>query len=368
VQARLLKDHGWLCKATVVWNILLRAAARTTSIYAACRDLADAPCEQALLNALDDGLPKTLPVLERRLNEALTGRLPRSLRQASWQVAIDWHLVPYYGQPQKSRNELYYGQPRQGTSKFHAYATACIVQSGQRYTIALTWVRRHETAVKVLGRLLAQIREIGLRIKRLLLDRAFFNVSVIEFLQAEQMPFLMPVVFRGRPPKQQRRKTTGLRWIKRQAAGRYAHTLKSGKRQVTFSVYVAYRTHRSRKSNKRKQQKLLYAAWQVTGAPREIRKRYRQRFGIESSYRQMRQARIYTCTRNPHLRLVFVAVALILRNLWVWMHATLLAEGRGPNATLRLPLLRFKRMLDWIAQAVVALLHDGSTPCVVLDD
>ena len=102
--------------------------------------------------------------------------------------------------------------------------------------------------------------------------------------------------------------------------------------------------------------------------PTEIRKRYRQRFGIESSYRQMRQARIYTCTRDPHLRLLFVAVALMLRNLWVWIHATMLAEGRGERLTLRLPLLRFKRMLEWIAQTVVALLHDGSTPCVVLDE
>jgi hypothetical protein len=367
VQARLLKDHGWLCKATVVWNVVLRAASRMISIYAACRDLADAPSEQALLNALSDGLPKTLPVLESRLHWALTGNLPRSLRQPQWQVAIDWHLVPYYGQPQKSRNELYYGQPRQGTSKFHAYATACIVQYGERYTIGLTWVRRHETTVKVLGRLLAQIRKIGLKTKRLLLDRAFFNVSVIEFLQAEQIPFLMPVVFRGRPPKKQR-KATGLRWIKKQSAGWYSHPLKSGKKQVTLSVCVAYRTHRNRKDGKRKQRKLLYAAWRVTGPPTEIRKRYRQRFGIESSYRQMRQARIYTCTRDPHLRLVFVALALILRNLWVWIHATMLAEGGGTSLTLRLPLLRFKRMLDWIAHTVVALLHDGSTPCVVLSD
>lgn len=367
MQARLLKDHGWLCKASVVWNIVLRAAARTTSIFAACRDLADAPSEQALLNALDDGLPKTLPVLECRLNEALTGYLPRSLRRPQWQVAIDWHLVPYYGQPQKSRNELYYGQPRQGTSKFHAYATACIVQYGQRYTIALTWVRRHETTVKVLGRLLAQIRKIGLKIKRLLLDRAFFNVSVIEFLQAEQIPFLMPVVYRGRKPKK-KRKATGLRWIKQQPAGWHSHTLKSGKKQVTFSVCVAYRTHRKGKHGKRKQQKLLYAAWGLKGSPTEIRKRYRQRFGIESSYRQMRQARIHTCTRDPHLRLLFVAVALLLRNMWVWIHATMLAEGGGERLTLRLPLLRFKRMLEWIAHTVVALLHNGSTPCVVLDE
>ena len=98
-----------------------------------------------------------------------------------------------------------------------------------------------------------------------------------------------------------------------------------------------------------------------------IRERYRQRFGIEASFRQMRQARIYTCTRNPHLRLVFVAVALLLRNLWVWIHATLLAEGRGETMTLHLELLRFKQLLDWIAQAVTAQLHDGSMPCVALE-
>jgi hypothetical protein len=28
LDAKLLKDHGWLCSAAVVWNVLLRAAAR----------------------------------------------------------------------------------------------------------------------------------------------------------------------------------------------------------------------------------------------------------------------------------------------------------------------------------------------------
>ena len=130
---------------------------------------------------------------------------------------------------------------------------------------------------------------------------------------------------------------------------------------------MAYRTHRNRKDGKRKQQKLLFTAWGVHGSPTEIREKYRKRFGIESSFRQRRQARIYTCTRDPQLRLVFVAVSFILRNLWVWIHATQLAEGRGESLTLRLELLRFKRMLDWIARTVVVLLHDGSTPCVALE-
>lgn len=363
LEAKLVKDHGWLCTATVVLGVVLRAAARSISVSAACRDLAKGPSDQAVLTALDEGLPKTFAVLERRLNEALAQPLPRRMRRRAWEIAIDWHLQPYYGQPEKSRNELYYGQPKQGTTKFHAYASACIVEYGRRYTLALTWVQRHESMVRVLRRLVAKIREIGLKIKRLLLDRAFFNVSVVEFLQQENLPFLMPVVIRGRAPKKGR-KLTGLRWIKRQSAGWYTHTMKSGKRQMTVSVCVGYRRHRNRKDGKQRRQKLLFAAWRVHGSPTEIRKCYRLRFGIETSFRQMRQARIYTCTRSPRLRLFFLALALILRNIWVWIHHTRLADGSGDDLTLHLERLRFKRMLDWIVYEVVALFHDGSPPCV----
>jgi putative transposase len=112
---------------------------------------------------------------------------------------------------------------------------------------------------------------------------------------------------------------------------------------------------------------LLFAAWRVHGSPTEIRDRYRRRFGIETSYRQMRQARIYACTRDPYLRLLFVALARILRNIWVWIHYTRLAEGDRENPTLQLERLRFKRMLDWVVHEVVALLHNGSMPYVEFD-
>lgn len=366
LDAKLLKDHGWLCTAAVVWNIVLRAAARMTSIAAACRDLADAPSDQAVFNALSDGLPKTLKVLERRLNDGLMGPSSRQLRRRSWELAIDWHLVPYYGEPKKSRNELYYGNPRQGTTTFHAYATACIINYGQRYTVALTWVRRHETTDVALRRLIAILREKGLKIRRVLLDRAFFSTSVIELLQQEQLPFIMPVMYRGRRPK--KGKATGLHAIRMQRAGWYTHTLKNRRRQgPTFSVCVAYRTYKNCKDNKRVSKKLLFAAWRVRGTPTEIREEYRLRFGIETSYRQLHQARIYTCTRDPLLRLLFIAIALILRNIWVWIHATQLAEGVGPTMTLHLERLRFRRMLDWIVRAIVAELHDGSTPYVIVD-
>ena len=328
-------------------GIVLRAAARSISVSAACRDLANGPSDHAVLTALDEGLPKTLTVLERRLNEAMTDYMPRRMRRRTWEIAIDFHLDPYYGQPHRSRNEIYYGQAKQGTSKFHAYASACIVEYGRRYTVAMTWVRRHESTVTVLRRLLRRIREIGLKTRCLLLDRGFFSIAVMTLLQELNLPFLMPVKFSGRRPKPGR-KATGLRAFKQQPAGWYSHTMKRGKQEVTFSVCVGYRRYQNRKDGKMRNQKLLFAAWRVQGSPTAIRERYRKRFGIETSYRQHRQGRIYTCTRNPRLRLFFIAVAFILRNIWVWIHQTRLAEGSGNTMTLHLERLRFKRMLDWI--------------------
>ena len=101
-----LKDHGWKCTAGVVWNILLRAAAQMISVSAACRDLSKGPSDLAVRTALEEGLPKTLKALEIQLHTALTANLPNRGRKRSWPVAIDWDLVPYYGQPHASRNGL----------------------------------------------------------------------------------------------------------------------------------------------------------------------------------------------------------------------------------------------------------------------
>lgn len=354
LEARLIGDHGWLCTASVLLNLVVRAAARSTSISATCRELVEGPSAEAALTAVAEELPKTFGALERRLHEALTGRIPRRMRRRRWQVAIDWHYSPYYGQHSKSRNEICAGPMRQGTTKFHSYATACIVDRGQRYTVALTYVRRRESKVKVLRRLIEQIRGKELNIKCVLLDRDFFNVSVIHFLQTESLPFLMPVYIRGKRPRRGS-KVTGLRWIQRQSAGWYSHTISNRKIDATIRVCVGYRRHKNRKDGKQVTKKLLFAAWRMHGTPTEIRNRYRKRFGIETSYRQMRQARIRTSTRCPRLRLFFLAVALIMRNLWVWIHATKLASAPGASFSPNLAILRFRQMLEAIALTIYML-------------
>jgi len=83
-----------------------------------------------------------------------------------------------------------------------------------------------------------------------------------------------------------------------------------------------------------------------------IRATYRGRFGIESSYRQVHQARIRTSSRNPVLRLLFVGVALVLRNVWVWLHAEVMAEPQRGARQLRPESMRFARLLLWLLMEV----------------
>ena len=70
----------------------------------------------------------------------------------------------------------------------------------------------------------------------------------------------------------------------------------------------------------------------------------------------MHEARIKTCTRNPLVRFFFVALALILRNVWVWLHWEALSTPRRGGRLLRLERLRFKDLVLWLLHVAEAVL------------
>jgi len=354
-----LEYEGRRCTGSTLIQILLIAASRVVSIFAACRDLADAPCDQTVRNALGESLPE-MAELERRLNRALATDLPKALRRKARMIAIDLTLIPYHGQPHEDEKEIYRSSPKSGTTRFHAYGSAVVVHQGHRYTLALTHVEHGEAMKAVVQRLIAIVRRRGVKIKFLLLDKGFFSVEVISYLKRAGHGFIIPAVPRGRKP-QGRKKATGLRALLKKNHGYYAHTLssnKGGKRRTTkLAVCVASKSYRHKKTDKRRRKKLLYAVWKVRLSPREIRETYRKRFGIETTYRQMNEARIRTCTREPRQRLLFVGIALVLRNVWVWLHFKLAKRKWGAQPQLFLELLRFNEMLLWITQVVQRLLR-----------
>jgi hypothetical protein len=362
--------EGRTCTAGTLIQTLLIAAARVVSIYAACRELADAPCDQTIRNALNANLPD-IKTLERQLNRGLATELPKALLRKKRALAIDLTLIPYHGQPAHSKNEIFRSSPKSGTTHFHAYATVVVVHKGLNYTLAVTAVTRNEPMKEVVQRLVQIVRQRQVKIKFLLLDKGFFHAAVIAYLNRAKLGFVIPAVPRGRKPKPGRR-ATGLRALRRKPHGYYQHTLRGkvhGKqRDVTMTICVASRSYRHGKTGQRKRKPLLYAISKVRRNPIAIRELYRRRFGIETSYRQMNQARIRTCTRDPRQRLLFVALALLLRNVWVWFHYRFATNKGSEEPTRYLELLRFKTLLDWIIHVVERLLHADQVLGVKLED
>jgi len=344
-----LRSHGRLCTAGMLWTVLLYAASRITSIASACASLRDAPSDTAFHDALLATLPQTQE-LQRRLNRALQGDLPRGLRRHRQPLAIDLTLLPYHGEPLRDPSEVYRAQAKSGTSHFHAYATAYVIRKGRRFTVALTTVSRGEPLQDVIRRLLRQAARAGVRPRYLLLDRGFCAVDVIRYLQAARYPFLMPLPLRGRQIDHPRGPSGSQVFRAYRRSGWSSYTLTNAKgRKATVGICVRCRNLRGERG-RHGRQALVYAfgAGLCPGSYAWVKETYRTRFAIETSYRQLHEARIKTCTRDPLLRLLYVGVALIMRNVWVWLHWQVLAHRRRGGRRIDLGPLSFRKMLLWL--------------------
>jgi putative transposase len=335
----------------MLWAVLLVTAAEVSSLHAVCQWLGGLPAEETLRQAVYAGLPDYAE-LQRCLNEALAGRLPRSLRRRRQRLAIDLTLIPYHGEPFRDRTEVYRSRGKAGTSHFHAYATAYVVRRGERFTVALLPVPRGAALDGVVKALLRQAGSVGVRASLVLLDRGFYAVDVIRYLHRARLPFLMPVKLTGRTADHPKGPSGTRVFTVAKRSGWFEHTVVSGARSARVAICVACRNYRGRWRRKGRQ-RLIYACWGVAGHSCDwVRETYRGRFGIESSYRQMNQARGRTSTRRPELRLLYVGLALALRNEWVWLHWEVLSAPRRGGRLVRQERLRLRTLLRWLQQAV----------------
>ena len=347
-----LRDSQRKVSASTLWAVLIVAAADLTSIHAACSRLDGLASEEAIRQALYASLPE-FAELQRQLNRALAGRLPRALRRRPQRLALDLTLIPYHGEPFRDEAEVYRSAARDGTSHFHAYATAYVVLRGQRFTVALTAVAKGEPLKAVVQRLLKQARSVGVKPRLVLLDRGFYGVEVIRYLQAARCPFLMPVVIRGRKADDPRGPGGTRVFAAMKKSGWHEYTVTGGTgRTARVSICVSCRNGRGQRK-RHGRQALVYACWGVPGRSCPwVRETYRSRFGIESSYRQMNQARGRTSTRRPELRLLYAGLALVLRNEWVWLHYEVLSTPRRGGRLIRLERLRLRELLHWLIQVI----------------
>jgi hypothetical protein len=326
-------------------DLLLLVAATTRTLFAVAKRYFRFSHETAR-KALHDNLPK-LDVLTSRLVDALhaVAAFTRRDRLRLWIVAIDLHSVPYYGS--RFADHIVGGQKKQGTQFFHCYATAVLIHRRRRYTVGLLSVPKGLKPHEQVKTLLEQVGSRGLKIGGVVLDAGFDSGETLLLLQEKKVNYTVPL----------RRKGNG-----------------TNRRNDCYSqpsgtlATMAWVTEKNRKSistrvlvwqRKGELQSRVYAfgGWGCERAVSEAkraclgRRRYRERFGIETSYRQKNQARGWTTSTNAEYRLLLEGLALVLRQVWVCLTQRI-AKARGLSVKAWVSELALVEMLDWLAERI----------------
>lgn len=341
--------------AETLLTVLFAAAARISSLSDTCQRLRGVPDEHVVAEALYSTLPE-YDRLRRQVQAALLGHLPKALRRRPQVIAIDLTLLPYYGADRRTNPDVIRSKAKKGTCSFYGYASAYVVHKGWRYTVALMAATRKTTMAEVVRELLRQVRGAGIGVRYTVLDREFYSVGVIRYLQQARTPFLMPVVGHGRSAKHPLGPSGSNVFKQCKVSGWSEYTLTDAKKnKATVRVCVKCRNRRGERG-KHGREAWVYAYWGINPKRFDwVRQAYRLRFGIETSYRQMNQCRIRTTSKRFVVRFLYVAVGFLLRNLWVWLHHAVLSTPRRGGVELHLERLRLRTMLLWLWDVAIEL-------------
>jgi hypothetical protein len=312
IQGRHLDDEN-------VFDILTYASINGIAIESACNELAGAPSGNTVRDHIHHALDQSrdgIRDLEEHLTQALQTQVPKGLfrriDRRAYEIGIDLTEIPYHGEPSQDEDEIRRSKAKSGTTHFHTYATLSVVHHRKRYELALTFVFADESMEKVVQRLVAQARKLGIRIKRAYLDKGFCAKEVFDCLRQRRIPYLIPIPRKG--------KEGGIRALfVGKKSYRSVYTFNEGKDNAyTTEVILICRYYKGR-YGRHGTEWFPYAAYGVDHIPlHQIFDLYRRRFGMETGYRQMHQTRARTTSRNPALRLLLIGLALIIHNVYIF--------------------------------------------------
>lgn len=332
-----------------IWRVLACAAARTSTVEDTTRQLDRAPCANTVRNHLKAGLlaPTELAQLEADLNAALVAQLPPRIQGRAHRVGLDLVLLPYYGEPEQDAQELRRSKAQRGTTRFHCYATVYVIKHHKRVTLAVTYVRADDTLLAVLTRLLARLVALQVGIRRLYLDRQFYAVALLRYLKTQPFPSVIPARVHGK------RIQALCRGRKSYQTTYTVGSPTDGSEEVNLWIVCRYA------KGKRGKHQVEYLPYVVIGdlscPTPSVREEHRGRFGIETSYRLMNQARIRTTCRNPKYRLLVVGLAWIMINIWITLQWEVLSVPRRGGRWLKRQVFPLSSFREFVVQAVEAI-------------
>lgn len=228
-------------------------------------------------------------------------------------LAIDVHDIMYYGDPEA--DGVVGTQPKSGSHWAYKFGSISVLQDGERLTLAAIPVQ-HEPKVEHVRRLIEHASTLGVRPKLLLLDGAYNSAETINYLNTAGVKYIIRIA----PPIE------GIH-----AGDDFIYRTRGHRRredeQATFRIVAVKGRDRSGK------RMLFIFATNTDLKARRIRKLYRKRWGIETSYRMINKFLAKTTSKLYAVRKSYFYLAIVLHNLWVMLNRT---EGRVIADALKL--------------------------------
>lgn len=330
-----------------VLSVLLYAAATSSAIEPAGRSLQDSPSPNTVRLSLKDS---TIEGVESQINKALVSRGVKVLLRHPREVAIDLKYIPYYGEAEEGEEDfIWKGRAYKGTTHFFVYATVYVIKNAKRFTLALRACRKSEGLLGALKWLLERFFSIGGKLTCLYLDRGFYAVKILRFLiEKKDLPFCMAAPQKG---KEDGNGLKGL--VAQKGIGVHTYTVSSPEDgDITVQVAVVGRYLKGRWGK----HKELFA-FVINRFPFKLKalfEKYRGRFGIETSHRIMEKARPRTTSKSAMLRLLWVGLGFLLRNLWVWLKWACVSLPRHGGRVILDHWFSFFRLLSFLRRAIEA--------------
>ena len=334
-----IEADGYCCDGEMLVDVLIKAASENSSVEASCQELSDVADSNTIRERLNEQFDVAeLWEQETYLNQALARHIPDKMPRGGLEIAIDYHDEPFYGKSVELSSYAVRDRAKKGTTRFYRIASAYVIWRQVRLTLAVTYVLPEHETLSVVKTLLQRVNKLKFHATVLYLDKGFCSGQVIQYLQDQNQASILACPIRG--------KTGGTKALcKGRKSYRTPHTFTDG----TQAEIVLVATLPKRRGGKRARKWLAYVVICLPDwTPKQVKRAYRRRFGIECSYRQLRRLRIITNSRNPAFRFFVLGFGLLLVTIWAhlrWLFCRVKGRGRPRIDETRMRLQLFIGLL-----------------------
>jgi len=232
----------------------------------------------------------------------------------AYTLAIDETDDPYYGNDKKTNEYVVGGKTKKSTNTFYRYIAVVIATDIEKFTLGILPVPKKMKKVEFIRRLINIVLSYKIRIKNVMLDRGFYSGDVVDFLQQNKIPFIIPMKVHSKKNREilESLKKSDKWTVPMKTSDNRIITVNAGA-VVKFATDANTKRHKMSPDGKIR---LPYIFGADSMGIWKIHNEYVHRFMIETTFKMRNQVKPFTCTRNPAIRYLFALISIVLLNVW----------------------------------------------------